>query len=153
MSEASCDEDDAVDDEVAVDALEALDDELDESSADSRLVRSVSSVDSRVAALDELSVELDDELESLELETPGGGPPGGGPPIPAGPPAESALAELWLSPSEPALELPSCDRKLSRAADNPTAVEASETEIVALAEALADAEEDALALESLEALL
>jgi hypothetical protein len=149
MSEASCDEDDAVDDEVAVDALEALDDELDESSADSRLVRSVSSVDSRVAALDELSVELDDELESLELETPGGGPPGGGPPTAAAPPAELALSELWLPPSE----LPSCDRKLSRAADNPTAVEASETEIVALAEALADAEEDALALESLEALL
>jgi hypothetical protein len=115
-------------------------------------VRSVSSVDSRVAALDELSVELDDEVESLELETPGGGPPGGGPPIPAVPPAESALAELWLPPSEPVLELLSCVRKLSRAADNPTAVEASETEIVALAEALADAEEDALALESLEAL-
>ena len=66
-----------VDDEVAVDALETLDDELDESSAVSRLVRSVSSVDSRLLALDELSVELE-EVESLALVAPGGGP-GGGP--------------------------------------------------------------------------
>ena len=56
----------SVDDEVAVDALETLDDELDESSAVSRLVRSVSSVDSRLLALDELSVELE-EVELLAL--------------------------------------------------------------------------------------
>ena len=87
----------SVDDEVADDAVEALDDELDDWSAASRLVRPASSVDNRLAALDELSVELD-ELESLELETPGGGP-GGGPPTPPGPPGpplEAPLAELWL---------------------------------------------------------
>ena len=79
----------AVDDDAleAVDALDALDDELDESSADSRLERSVSSSDSRLLALDELSVELD-EVELLE--TSGGGP-GGGPPTPDGPPLELAL--------------------------------------------------------------
>jgi len=73
----------AVDDEVAIDAVEALDDELDDSSAASRLVRSVSSSDSRLLALVELSVELD---------APGGGP-GGGPPAPPGPPVEAPLAE------------------------------------------------------------
>ena len=85
----------SVDDEVADDAVEALDDELDDWSAASRLVRSASSVDNRLAALDELSVELD-ELESLELETPGGGPEGGPPtpPRPPGPPLEALLAEL-----------------------------------------------------------
>jgi hypothetical protein len=85
----------AVDDEVAddaLDALEALDDELDDSSAASRLVRSASSVDSRLLALDELSVELD-ELELPET-LDGGGPPGGGPPTPDGPPlAPAALAD------------------------------------------------------------
>ena len=82
----------AVDDEAADDALEALDDELDDSSAASRLVRSASSVDSRLLALDELSVELD-ELELPET-LDGGGPPGGGPPTPDGPPlAPAALAD------------------------------------------------------------
>ena len=132
-------------DDVAVDALETLDDELDDCSAASRLVRSVSSAESTLLALDELSVELD-ELESLALETPGGGPPGGGPPTPPGPPAESALAELWL-PSDPAL--PSCERKASTAADRPTAVDASEVETVLLA----DAEVDALVVEVSEELL
>ena len=78
----------SVDDEVALDAVEALDDELDDSSAVSRLVRSASSVDSRLLALDELSDDVD-ELESLVLETPGGGP-GGGPPTPPGPPRRRA---------------------------------------------------------------
>ena len=132
-------------DEVAVDALETLDDELDDCSAASRLVRSVSSVDSTLLALDELSVELD-ELESLALETPGGGPPGGGPPTPPKPPAESALPELWLL-SDPAPA--SCDRKASTAADKPTAVDASEVETVLLA----DAEVDALVVEVSEELL
>ena len=50
----------SVDDEVAVDALETLEAELDESSAVNRLVRSVSSFDSRLLALDELSVELEE---------------------------------------------------------------------------------------------
>ena len=139
---------DSADDEVAVDALEALDDELDDWSAASRLVRSASSVDSRLAALDELSVELD-ELESLELETLGGGPdgggPDGGPPTPPGPPLEAPLAELWLLSDEP---LPSCDRKAKIAADSPTAVEASEIETVLLA----DVEVDALAVDVSEAL-
>jgi len=105
-SETICDpvDDEALesaDDEVAVDAVDALDDELDDWSAASRLVRSASSVDNRLLALDELSVELD-ELESLELETPGGGP-GGGPPTPPGPPRppfEAPLAELWLLSDE-----------------------------------------------------
>ena len=137
----------SVDDEVAIDAVEALDDELDDSSADSRLVRSASSVDSKLAALDELSVELD-ELESLALERPGGGP-GGGPPTrpgPRGPPLEALLAELWLPSDETP---PSCDRKASTAADRPTAVDASEDETVLLA----DAEVDVLALELSEELL
>jgi hypothetical protein len=50
----------SVDDEVAIDTVEALDEELDDWSAASRLVRSASSVDSRLATLDELSVELDE---------------------------------------------------------------------------------------------
>ena len=78
-------EDDAalesVDDEDVVD--EALDDEFDDCNAVSRLVRSVSSVDSRLAALVELSLELEDELELLEFDTLGGGPP-----------IEALLAEL-----------------------------------------------------------
>ena len=132
-------------DEVAVDALETLDDELDDCSAASRLVRSVVSAESWLLALDELSVELD-ELESLALETPGGGPPGGGPPTPPKPPVEALLAELWLL-SDPAPA--SCDRKASTAADKPTAVDASEVEIVLLA----DAEVDALVVEVSEELL
>ena len=117
-------------DDVAVDALETLDDELDDSSADSRLVRSVSSVDSRL----------------LALETPGGGPPGGGPPTPPKPPVEALLAELWLL-SDPAPA--SCDRKASTAADKPTAVDASEVETVLLA----DVEVDALVVEVSDELL
>ena len=135
----------SVDDEVAVDAVETLDDELDDCSAASRLVRSVSSDDTTLLALDELSVELD-ELESLALETPGGGPPGGGPPTPPKPPVEALLAELWL-PSDPAPA--SCDRKASTAADKPTAVDASEVETVLLA----DAEVDALVVEVSDELL
>lgn len=73
------------------DTVDALDDELDDCSAASRLVRSVSSDDSKLLALDELSVELD-ELEVPE--TPDGGGPGGGPPAPPGPPIEAPLAEL-----------------------------------------------------------
>jgi hypothetical protein len=134
----------SVDDEVADDAVEALDDELDDWSAASRLVRSASSVDNRLAALDELSVELD-ELESLELETPGGGP-GGGPPTPPGPPLEALLAELWLPSDETP---PSCDRKASTAADRPTAVDASEDETVLLA----DVDVDALAVDVSDELL
>ena len=74
-------------------------------------MRSVSSSDSRLLALDELSVELE-EVELLEA--PGGGPGGGpgrraadaaGPPRPLG---ASPLAELWL-PSD--ATPPSCDRK------------------------------------------
>jgi hypothetical protein len=86
------------DDELeAVDALETLDDELDDSSAARRLVRSVSNAESRLLALDELSVELDE----VELpETPGGGPEGGGPggepPTLDGPPP----AALWLLADE-----------------------------------------------------
>jgi hypothetical protein len=130
----------SVDDKVADDAVEALDDELDDWSAASRLVRSASSVDNRLAALDELSVELD-ELESLELETPGGGPEGGPPtpPRPPGPPLEALLAELWLLSDDTP---PSCDRNVSTAADSPTVVQASEDE----AELLADVEVEALAL-------
>ena len=130
----------SVDDEVADDALEALDtldDELVDSSAASRLVRSVSSVDSRLLALDELSVALDDELESLALETPGGGPP-----TPLGapaPPLEASLVELWPLSEETPL---SCDRNASTAADSPIAVDASEDVI----ELLADGEVEALVL-------
>ena len=138
-SESSCATVD--DDELeTVDALEALDDELDDCNAVRRLVRSVSSSDSRLLALDELSVEVE-EVELLE--TPGGGP-GGGPPTPPGrpwpwwSPVETTLAELWLL-SDP----PSCDRKASTVADRPTAVEASED----VTAALADAEVDALVLE------
>ena len=80
-------DDDALEAVDAVDALDTVDDELDESNADSRLERSVSSSDSRLLALDELSVEVD-EVELLE--TPGGGP-GGGSPTPDGPPLELAL--------------------------------------------------------------
>ncbi len=119
----------------AVDALEALDDELDEVSAVRRLVRSVSSSDSRLLALDELSVELE-EGESPALVAPSGGL-GGEPPTPRGPPrppVQSPLAELWL-PSDP----PSCDRKFSTAADKPTAVGASEVDTVLLADVEADA--------------
>jgi hypothetical protein len=129
-----------VDDEDVVD--ETLDDEFDDCNAVNRLVRSVSSVDSRLAALVELSLELEDELESLELDTLGGGP-GGGPPAPLGPlgpPLEAPLAELWLLSDEPLL---SCDRKAKIAADSPTAVEASEVETVLLA----DVEVDALAVD------
>ena len=148
-SETFCDpvDDEALEsvDEVAVDALEALDDELDDWSAASRLVSSVSIVDSKLLALDELSVELD-ELESLALETPGGGPPGGGPPTPPKPPVEALLAELWLL-SDPAPL--SCDRKASTAADKPTAVDASEVETVLLA----DVEVDALVVEVSDELL
>jgi hypothetical protein len=137
----------SVDDDVALDAVEALDDELDDSSAVSRLVRSASSVDSRLLALDELSDDVD-ELESLVLETPGGGP-GGGPPAPLGPPGpalEAPLAELWLLSEETP---PSCDRKASTAADSPIAVDASEIETALLA----DAEVEALALVVSEELL
>lgn len=134
----------AVDDEFATEALETLDDELDDSSAASRLVRSASSVDSRLAALDELSVELD-ELESLALDTPGGGP-GGGPPTPPGPPLEASLAALWLLSDDTP---PSCDRKASTAADRPIAVEASEVEDALLA----DVEIDALVVDVSEELL
>ena len=134
----------AVADEVAVDAVETLDDELDDSSAASRLVRSVSNVDRRLLALDELSVEVD-ELESLALETPGGGPDGG-PPGPPTPPLEALLAELWPL-SDP--ELPSCDRKASTAADKPTTVDASEVETALLA----DVEVDALVVEVSDELL
>ncbi len=137
----------SVDDEVAIDAVEALDDELDDSSAVSRLVRSASSVDSRLAALDELSDEVD-ELESLALDTPGGGP-GGGPPTPPGPPEpplEALLSALWLLSDETP---PSCDRKASTAADRPIAVEASEDEDALLA----DVEIDALAVDVSEELL
>jgi hypothetical protein len=110
-------------------------------------VRSASSVDSKLAALDELSVELD-ELESLALERPGGGP-GGGPPTPPGPrgpPLEALLAELWLPSDETP---PSCDRKASTAADRPTAVDASEDETVLLA----DVDVDALAVDVSDELL
>ena len=140
----------SVDDEVAVDAVETLDDELDDSSADRRLVRSVSSADSRLLALDELSVELD-ELESLVLETPDGGPdgggPDGGPPTPDRPPLTLLSDALWL----PLLDerLPSCDRKASTAADKPTAVDASEVETALLA----DVEVDALVVEVSDELL
>ena len=139
----------AVDDDT-VDAVEALDDELDDSSADRRLVRLVSSCDSRLLALDELSVELD-ELESLVLETPGGGPdgggPDGGPPPPDGPPLALLSDALWL----PLLDerLPSGDRKASTAADKPTAVDASEVETALLA----DVEVDALEVDVPEELL
>jgi len=89
MSEAICE---AVDVDEAMEAVEAVDVEdaveaLDDCSALNRLVRSASSVDSRLLALVELSVELD-EVELLE--TPGGGPDGG-PPTPDGPPLELAL--------------------------------------------------------------
>ncbi len=128
-----------VDDDVAldaVDALDTLDEELDDSSAASRLARSASSDDSRLLAL-----ELD-ELESLALETPGGGPDGGGPG--GGPPAPSTPLEALLAEFSPLLEEtpPSCDRKASTAADSPTAVEASDVETVLLA----DADVEALAL-------
>ena len=127
----------SADDDDTVDAVEALDDELDDSSAASRLVRSVSSDDSKLLALDELSAELDE----LELaETLDGGGPGGGPPAPPGPPIEAPLAELWLLSDEPLL---SCDRKAKIAVDSPTAVEASEVETVLLA----DVEVDALAVD------
>ena len=126
----------SVDDDVA-DAVEPLDDEFDDCSAASKLARSVSSVDRRLEALDELSLELD-EVESLALDAPGGGP-GGGPPTPPTPPADSPPAELpLLSEASP----PSCERKLSTAADRPIAVEASEVETALLA----DVEVDALAL-------
>jgi len=95
MSEAICeavDVEEAVDVDEAMEAVEAVDVEdaveaLDDCSALNRLVRSASSVDSRLLALVELSVELD-EVELLE--TPGGGPDGG-PPTPDGPPLELAL--------------------------------------------------------------
>lgn len=116
-----------VDDELetvdAVELVDALDEELEDCSAARRLARSVSIDDSRLLALDELSLEVD-EVESLALVAPGGGPgggpPGGGPPTP---PALWLLEDpLWLlSDSRP----PSCDRKLSTAADRPTAAEAS----------------------------
>ena len=140
----------SVDDEVAVDAVETLDDELDDSSAARRLVRSVSSADSRLLALDELSVELD-ELESLVLETPDGGPdgggPDGGPPTPDRPPLALLSDALWL----PLLDerLPSCDRKASTAADSPMEVDASEDVTVLLA----DVDVDALAVDVSEELL
>ena len=140
----------SVDDEVAVDAVETLDDELDDSSAARRLVRLASSADSRLLALDELSVELD-ELESLVLETPDGGPdgggPDGGPPTPDRPPLALLSDALWL----PLLDerLPSCDRKASTAADKPTAVDASEVETALLA----DVEVDALVVEVSDELL
>lgn len=92
-SEAIADrvEDDEALESVDDDTADALEDELDDSSAASRLVRLVSSDDSKLLALDELSVELDE----LELpETPDGGEPGGGPPAPPGPATESPLAEL-----------------------------------------------------------
>ena len=126
----------AVDEEVATDALETLDDELEDSSAAKRLVRSASSSDSTLLALDELSVEVEEAEEVELLETPGGGPPGGGPPTPSGPPDEALLAELWL-PSDEAP--PSCDRKASTAADTPTAADASEVETALLAEVEVDA--------------
>ena len=134
----------AVDDEVAMELLETLDDELDDSSAASRLVRSASSVDSKLAALDELSVELD-ELESLVLETPGGGPegggPGGSPPTPDRLPLALLSDEFWLLLLDE--RPPSCDRKASTAADSPMEVDASE-DVTAL---LADVEVDALAVD------
>ena len=126
----------AVDEEVATDALETLDDELEDSSAAKRLVRSASSSDSTLLALDELSVEVEETEEVELLETPGGGPPGGGPPTPSGPPDEALLAALWL-PSDPTP--PSCDRKASTAADTPTAADASEVETALLAEVEVDA--------------
>jgi hypothetical protein len=135
----------SVDDGVALDAVEALDDELDDSSAVSRFVRSASSVDSRLLALDELSDDVD-ELESLVLETPGGGP-GGGPPTPPGPPVDAPLAELWLLLLLDE-RLLSCDRKLSSAADRPTAVDASDDVTVLLVDV--DAEVDVLVLDVLE---
>ena len=139
----------AVDDEVALDAVETLDDELDDSSADRRLVRSASSSDSRLLALDELLVELD-ELESLVPETPDGGPdgggPDGGPPTPDRPPLALLSDELWLLLLDE--RLPSCDRKASTAADRPTAVEASEVDVALLA----DVEVDAVVLDASEEL-
>lgn len=144
MSEAICergDDEEAVAPVDAEDAAEALDDELADSSADSRLARSVANVDSRLEALD----ELDDELESLALDAPDGGGPEGGPPAPPGPP----LAELWPPPE---LVPPSCDRKLSTAAGNPTAAAAFEIETV-LADALEEEDAVALALDGPEPLL
>ena len=148
-SEANCEavEDDALEAVDALETLETLDDELDESSAVSRLVRSVSNSDSRLLALDELTVELD-EVELLE--TPGGGP-GGGPPAPwgpCGPPPESPLAELWLLSDETLL---SCDRKASIADDRPIADDASEDDTVLLVDV--DAEVDVLVLDWSEELL
>jgi hypothetical protein len=128
----------SVDDEDVND--ETLEAELADCNAVNRLVRSVSSVESRLAALVELSLELEVELELPALDTLGGGP-GGGPPGPPGP----ALAELWLLSDEPLL---SCDRKAKIAADSPTAVDASEVETVLLA----DVEVDALAVDVSEAL-
>jgi hypothetical protein len=109
------------------------------------LVRSVSSSDSRLLALDELSVELD-ELKSLVLETPGGGPDGG-PPTPDGPPLALLSDELWLLLLDE--RPPSCDRKASTAADSPMEVDASE-DVTAL---LADVDVDALAVVVSEELL
>lgn len=144
MSEAICEraDEEAVAPVDAEDVADVVDDEAADSSADSRLARSVANVDSRLEALD----ELDDELESLALDAPDGGGPEGGPPAPPGPP----LAELWLP-----LELvpPSCDRKLSTAADSPTAVAAFEIETALLADALEDEDAVALALDWPEPLL
>jgi len=101
----------SVDDEVALDALETLEAELDESSAVNRLVRSVSSFDSRLLALDELSVELKRSNRwrwSRRAAVPAAGR--GRPPTPPGPPVEAPLAEeLWL-PLLSNARLLSCDR-------------------------------------------
>jgi hypothetical protein len=106
--------DEADDDELAE---EIVDDDDDDSSAARRFVRSVSSVDNRLDALDD-EVEEFDALE--DVEEPGGSPgggPGGGPPAPPGPP------DPWLSP--PDALLLSCERNASAVADSPTELEAS----------------------------
>ena len=134
-------EDELVDE--AEDAAEVEDDEeLDddeelESSAARRSLSSVSNVETRLAALDELEA-----VESEVVESPtapggdAGGGPGGGPPAP---PASEGEA-----PEEP----PSCERNACTDADTPTALEASIDDV----DVFRDDEVDALELDWLEAL-
>ena len=87
--------------------------------------------------------ELEDEVESLELELTGGGPGG----VPGGrAPALCDVEPLALTAEETS---PSWERKLSSAAGKPAMPEASMDGV----EALAEDDEFALVLESLEALV